>query len=155
MLGTLVLLEYLALPLQPWEYDLPFYHELAQEPGQFGIVELPLAPLAIYEGYQTIHQKPMVGGYLARQPDDPLLKKRHTRLQYLQPGTPPTIHSPRWPAAPGGPICAAPGCAMSWYTGPRSSVRARPTQTKLARVFPGVPSRTLSAEQMTVYQLAP
>ncbi|MEI7554999.1 hypothetical protein [Candidatus Chlorohelix sp.] len=42
------------------------YHTIAAEPGKFLVMELPLAPLSLPMYYQIEHQKPLVGGYLAR-----------------------------------------------------------------------------------------
>ena len=157
VVGALVLLEYLAIPfnMQSWNYDLPFYHELAQEPGRFGVLELPLAPLAIYEGFQTIHHKPIVGGYLARQPSDPFANSTPVLL-YLQPATPAND--------PLAVVASRTGLADLRRAGVRYVLvhwsifygkGQADLQTKLARVFPGVPSHTLPQEEMTVFQLAP
>jgi hypothetical protein len=157
IVGALVLLEYLAVPfpLQAWEYDQPFYHQLAQEPGQFAVLELPLAPLPIYEGYQTIHHKPMIGGYLARQPPDPFVADTPV-LRYLLPAT--AVDDPL------AAVAARTGLADLRRAGVRYALAhwsvlyggdPAALQTKLARVFPGIPSYTLPDQEMTVFQLLP
>ncbi|MBN1584488.1 MAG: hypothetical protein JXA89_27530 [Anaerolineae bacterium] len=69
--GILFLFEYLAVPCPSQPGDLsPFYTRLAQEPGDFAILELPLDDFysrrSLYA--QTIHGKKLVNGYLARIP---------------------------------------------------------------------------------------
>jgi hypothetical protein len=62
--------EYLAAPFPtvPPGWNVPVYQRIAQEPGRFAVLELPLRPFSDYMAYQTIHGKPLVGGYLSRQP---------------------------------------------------------------------------------------
>lgn len=50
----------------------PFYQELAEDPEQFALIELPLGrqESKIYEFYQTVHEKPMVEGLSARTPEE-------------------------------------------------------------------------------------
>jgi 4-amino-4-deoxy-L-arabinose transferase-like glycosyltransferase len=71
-LCALILIEYL-----PWPYPTirptipPFYYQLAQEPDDFAILELPLKPSTAakeYMYYATLHNKPLVGGKIARLP---------------------------------------------------------------------------------------
>jgi len=70
--GALVLFEYL-----PWPYPTvqpsvpPFYHQLAQEPGEFAILDLPMGARTVakpYMYYATIHGKPLVEGHVSRLP---------------------------------------------------------------------------------------
>jgi hypothetical protein len=71
-LSALVLFEYL-----PWPYPTvrlsvpPFYEQLAQEPGDFAILDLPMGDRTAskpYMYYATVHQKPLVGGHVSRLP---------------------------------------------------------------------------------------
>jgi hypothetical protein len=66
----LIAFEYLAVPFPtvPPGWNVPIYQHMAQEPGRFAVLELPLRPFSDYMAYQTIHGKPLVGGYLSRQP---------------------------------------------------------------------------------------
>jgi hypothetical protein len=47
----------------------PYYREIAREPGTFAVMEAPLysATSPFYLLYQTIHEKPLVGGYTSRR----------------------------------------------------------------------------------------
>jgi len=58
--------EYLAVPFRTVEsLDVPpFYRETAQDPEQYGIMDIPSRPLTLY--FATIHGKPVVGGYVSR-----------------------------------------------------------------------------------------
>ncbi|HVF98578.1 MAG TPA: hypothetical protein VND68_01960, partial [Chloroflexia bacterium] len=55
-------------PMMRQNYDLTFYQEVAREQGDFAILDLPMQPVPIYMAYQTIHRKPIVGGYVSRLP---------------------------------------------------------------------------------------
>lgn len=155
--GVLILFEYLAVPypMLPLDYQLPFYQELAAEPGQFAILDLPLTPFSIYEAYQTIHHHPIVGGYLARQPPDPFVANMPV-LQYLLPTT--AVDDPL------ARVAAQSGLAdlrqaqvryaiVHWWL--LSPQERADLQTKLMRLFPQVSSRSLADREMTVYQLSP
>jgi hypothetical protein len=50
----------------------PFYQALAEDPGQFALIELPLGrqESKIYQYYQTVHEKPLVEGLSARTPQE-------------------------------------------------------------------------------------
>jgi hypothetical protein len=50
-------------------YIPPYYWEIAREPGTFAVMEAPLysATSPFYMLYQTIHEKPLVGGHTARR----------------------------------------------------------------------------------------
>ncbi|MBN1933569.1 MAG: glycosyltransferase family 39 protein [Anaerolineae bacterium] len=91
-LGALILFEYLALPCPTQAAAVsPFYTQLAQEAGDFAILELPLDDFysrrSLYA--QTIHGKRLVNGYLARIPagahdfiqGNALLKKLFIRME--------------------------------------------------------------------------
>jgi hypothetical protein len=64
-LGVLTL-EYLHPPAGMFEPPVsPFYRRLAQEPGDFAILQIPIAPHAEYLYYQTIHAKRIMIGYMS------------------------------------------------------------------------------------------
>jgi hypothetical protein len=97
--SALILFEYLSIPcpLQPVQLS-PFYTQLAQRPEDFAIVELPLGlPYAGRSLYaQTIHNKKLVNGYVARAAHDAdafvysslLLKSLQLRIE-----PDPTLHN--------------------------------------------------------------
>lgn len=89
-LPLLILFEFLAIPFPtvPPGWDVPIYTKIAAEPGRFALLELPLRPLGDYMAYQTIHGKPIIGGFLARQPPYPLLEQTPA-LTYLLDDTSP------------------------------------------------------------------
>ncbi len=72
--ATLILFEYLAVPMKLQE--LPphsaFYDQMAADPAEYAIVDLPLTREAgeMQRYYQTIHHKPIVGGWDWRVPGD-------------------------------------------------------------------------------------
>nr|HID13245.1 hypothetical protein [Anaerolineae bacterium] len=72
LLCGLVLFEFCVVPFPTTPAVVPeFYQRLHEEPGEFGIVELPLLPFFAQRQYhQTIHGKPLAYGYLARVPED-------------------------------------------------------------------------------------
>ncbi len=155
--AVLILFEYLAVPypLLPLDYQLPFYQQLAQEPGQFAILDLPLTPFSIYEAYQTIHHHPIVGGYLARQPPDPFVANLPV-LQYLLPAT--AVDDPLAAAAAQSGLTELRQADVRyaivhwWLVSPKER---SDLQTKLTRLFSQVPSRSLTDREMTIYQLSP
>jgi hypothetical protein len=72
VLGTLVLLEYWSWPFPTRPTDVPeFYHQLALEPGDFVIVDLPITNdlSKRYMYYQTAHGKATVTGHVSRPPE--------------------------------------------------------------------------------------
>ncbi|MEP6774747.1 MAG: hypothetical protein ABJA50_04050 [Chloroflexota bacterium] len=83
-LPLLILFEFLAIPFPtvPPGWDVGIYQKIAAEPGRFALLELPLRPLGDYMAYQTIHGKPIIGGFLARQPPYPLVEQTPV-LTYL------------------------------------------------------------------------
>lgn len=85
----LILFEFLPVPFPtvPPGWNVPIYREIAQEPGRFALLELPLRPFGDYMAYQTIHGKPIIGGYIARQPAYPQLESVPV-LNYLRDETP-------------------------------------------------------------------
>jgi len=80
----LILFEFLAVPFPtvPPGWGLPFYDKVAAEPGRFALLNLPLRNLGDYMAYQTRHSKPIIGGFLARQPPYATLDNTPT-LRYL------------------------------------------------------------------------
>ena len=64
VLSMLVLFEYLGVPVEIQSLQIrPFYEQLAQEEGEFGIVELPIdlhRTAKRYMLYQTVHGRPIV-----------------------------------------------------------------------------------------------
>ncbi|MFB0546924.1 MAG: hypothetical protein ACETWB_08435, partial [Anaerolineae bacterium] len=77
VLVVLIVFEYWTIwPFPTMEAMVPdFYHRLAEEPGDFAVLDLPQWPIwlrrasnyAMY--YQTIHEHPIVGGYVWRLPE--------------------------------------------------------------------------------------
>jgi hypothetical protein len=71
-LGTLIMFEYLAFPCPLLTAQVsPFYKALAQEEGDFALLELPIDDFhsRAYLYPQTIHGKRLVNGYVARTPE--------------------------------------------------------------------------------------
>jgi hypothetical protein len=71
--GMLVLLEYWSWPFPTRLPDVPgFYHQLAAEPGDFGIADVPITNdlSKCYMYYQTVHGKSTVTGHVSRPPGD-------------------------------------------------------------------------------------
>ncbi len=80
-IAALIILEYLAVPFVTTDPSVPtFYQELATEPGDFAVIEIPAsysnAAGTIAEYYQTVHQKKMVGGQMSRVPDSSRMFER-------------------------------------------------------------------------------
>jgi hypothetical protein len=89
--SAVILFEFLAIPFPtvPPGWNVPIYSKIAQEPGRFAILELPLRlSFGDYLAYQTVHGKPIIGGYLSRQPPYPTLE-RVPALRYLLDATSP------------------------------------------------------------------
>jgi hypothetical protein len=71
-LAALVFLEYWSWPFPTRPPDVPeFYHQLAREPGDFAIVDLPITNdlSKRYMYYQTVHGKAAVTGHVSRPPE--------------------------------------------------------------------------------------
>ncbi|MGA7733118.1 MAG: hypothetical protein WCD37_17810 [Chloroflexia bacterium] len=89
LLPILILFEFMPVfPTVPPGWNVPIYARIAGEPGTFALLELPIRPFGDYMAYQTIHGKPIIGGYLSRQPPYPLLDE-NPALHYLLDNTPP------------------------------------------------------------------
>ncbi len=57
----------LSWPVQTGEVVIPsIYSQIAAEPGDFLVMELPLAPTGAQLYFQTLYRKPLVGGYPSR-----------------------------------------------------------------------------------------
>ncbi|MBN1887784.1 MAG: hypothetical protein JW850_07325 [Thermoflexales bacterium] len=90
--SALIFLEFLIIPL-PLDKRVAsapaYYHQLAQE-SQGAVLDVPIdlygaqGPAADYLLYQTIHQKPIVGGYISRTPRHVLELFEHPFLNQLR-----------------------------------------------------------------------
>jgi hypothetical protein len=91
VIPLLALFEYLPFPLPtvPAGWNVPIYRQIASEPGNFALLELPIRSFGDYMAYQTIHGKPIIGGYLSRQPPYPLLET-NAAVKYMLDTTAPT-----------------------------------------------------------------
>ncbi|MGQ9490219.1 MAG: interleukin-like EMT inducer domain-containing protein [Anaerolineae bacterium] len=80
ILAILILLEHLAIPLPTTDATIPaVYRQIAQEPGEFAIMQLPLgwrnsfgvlgSEQTQLQYFQTAHGKPIIGGNISRAPD--------------------------------------------------------------------------------------
>jgi hypothetical protein len=83
ILAGLVVFEHLSVPLPLSDFRVPdVYAAIAEEPGDFSVLELPLAwrngfrvtgtkdPMIMFEQfYQTAHQKRLLGGNTSRNPE--------------------------------------------------------------------------------------
>jgi hypothetical protein len=89
IIAVLILFEFLSapFPMVPPGWNIPIYTQIAGEPGRFALLELPLRPFGDYMAYQTIHGKPIIGGYLSRQPPYPL-EEQNATIRYLLDTTP-------------------------------------------------------------------
>jgi hypothetical protein len=79
LLAALILLEHLAIPLPTTDARIPeIYRRIAQEPGDFAILQLPLgwrnsfgtlgSEQTQLQYFQTAHGKAMIGGNISRAP---------------------------------------------------------------------------------------
>jgi hypothetical protein len=71
--SALIILEYIAIPVPVGSMpNSSFYSQLAQEPGEFALLNLPIDPLRakIYMFQQLQHKRPILMGKIARLPDD-------------------------------------------------------------------------------------
>jgi hypothetical protein len=87
----LVLFEYWPLPYPTAQVEVsPFYHQLAEEPGAFGVLDVPMGDRTVAKTYMyfaTVHGKPLVEGHVSRLPPSaydfvdsvPLLRGLHAR----------------------------------------------------------------------------
>jgi hypothetical protein len=74
LLGALILVEYLAVPvpLHDASPSRPYYERLADEPGDFAVLNLPIDPLKAktYMFNQVTHGRSILQGKIARIPSD-------------------------------------------------------------------------------------
>jgi hypothetical protein len=72
VIGGLILGEYCPVPFSTWLPTAPtWYSQLAQEPGHFAVLDLPMHPRVFdkwYLFYQITHGKPLVEGHVSRPP---------------------------------------------------------------------------------------
>ncbi len=76
VIGSIVLFEYLGVPMKLLDAPphSPFYDQMAADGEPYAVVDLPLTRAAgeIHRYYQTIHGKPIVGGWDHRVPEEAL-----------------------------------------------------------------------------------
>ncbi len=74
LLAVVILLEYQSTPLQSvyTDYDKTVFEQLAQEPGDFAILNIPLRYRFSkeYMFEQTFHERPILQGHVSREPDN-------------------------------------------------------------------------------------
>jgi Dolichyl-phosphate-mannose-protein mannosyltransferase len=70
--GALVLFEFCVVPFPTTPIVVPdFYRRLAQEPGDFSMLDLPIEPYQLQPQFlQTFHGKRLVYGHLSRVPEE-------------------------------------------------------------------------------------
>ncbi|MDQ2806999.1 MAG: hypothetical protein M3Z04_08840, partial [Chloroflexota bacterium] len=153
---VLMAAEFLVLPypLAAAGYHIPFYEQVAHEPGRFALLELPLRPMSDYLAYQTVHGKPLVYGYLSRQPPDPFVEDTPA-LHYLLNSTPPDALTPAAATAAGPALRAANVryVIVHWWAFTDSEAAAM--HTKLAALFPNQTPQDDPADRMAIYRLGP
>lgn len=75
LITAVIIFEYMCIPYPTSAVEQPeFYQEIAREEGNFALIEIPATKIygagIMAEYYQTIHGKPIVGGQVARTPQD-------------------------------------------------------------------------------------
>lgn len=75
LIATVITFEYMCIPYPISTVEQPeFYQEIAQEEGDYALIEIPATKVygagIMAEYYQTIHGKPIVGGQVARTPQN-------------------------------------------------------------------------------------
>ena len=74
VLGALILWENPVPPLPTTRTPVPaWYQRLAEEPGDFGILQIPFHNRGfdkVYMAYQTVHGKPIMTGHVSRLPQE-------------------------------------------------------------------------------------
>jgi hypothetical protein len=156
VVAVLIALEFMTIPypMAPPGYHIPFYEQVAQEPGRFAILELPLRPMSDYMAYQTVHGKPIVYGYLSRQPPDPFVENTPA-VHYLLNSTPVDALPPA-EAATGAATLRAAGIryvVVHWWA--FTDPERKAMEAKLAALFPGITPTPDPAHQMVIYTLGP
>jgi hypothetical protein len=156
VVAVLIALEFMTIPypMAPPGYHIPFYEQVAQEPGRFAILELPLRPMSDYMAYQTVHGKPIVYGYLSRQPPDPFVENTPA-VHYLLNSTPVDALPPA-EAATGAATLRTAGIryvVVHWWA--FTDPERKAMEAKLAALFPGITPTPDPAHQMVIYTLGP
>ncbi|MEP6774645.1 MAG: hypothetical protein ABJA50_03535 [Chloroflexota bacterium] len=157
VIPVLILFEFVAVyPMVPPGWNVPIYQKIAAEPGNFALLELPIRPFGDYMAYQTIHGKPIIGGYLSRQPPYPLLNENNA-VKYLLDTTP-----------PGDPIAetirggagikslvdlGVKYVIIRWWAFTPEQKTAM--QTKLSNLLARPPDLSYPADQVDAWQLSP
>lgn len=157
-LPLLILFEFLATPFptSPPGWNVPIYTEIATEPGRFALLELPLRPLGDYMAYQTVHGKPIIGGFLARQPPYPLLEQTPA-LSYLLDTTP--ADGPLQSQVANGKGVAAlrvlgvKYVIMHWWL--LNAEQKKQSEAKLTALLGRPPDFQYPANQVAVWKIAP
>ncbi|MFY9408704.1 MAG: hypothetical protein WBI12_03420 [Methanosarcina flavescens] len=76
VISCLIILEYLCIPYPTSSADIPeFYRTIGNDNENYALLELPANTNGGYMNfaylyYQTVHKKPLVGGYAARYPEN-------------------------------------------------------------------------------------
>ncbi len=152
----LIAFEYITVPvpMSPPPQPLTFYHRIHDEGGNFAIAELPMRPMVDYLTYQTISDKPIVGGHLARQPIDKFAQEQPA-LRYFADG---------YPAAQDGAVLNGVGAAALAKAGVRyvavhwwalTEAQKADMHQKLYAVFGNQQPADYAQDQMSVYRTAP
>jgi len=157
-LAALILFEFLSTPYPtvPPGWGVPIYSRIAQEPGRFALLELPLRPFGDYMAYQTIHGKPIIGGYLSRQPPY-ALEQQEPSIKYLLDATDPSDPI-RGLVDEGVGVEALRGLGVKyviirWWA--FTSEQKIAMQSKLQALLGRPPDLTYTHDQVDVWQLSP
>ena len=69
VLGGVIFFEFLYAPFPMLQSIVPaFYEQIADEPGEFAILGLPMGRQRYHMYYQTFHEHPLVWGVISRTP---------------------------------------------------------------------------------------
>jgi hypothetical protein len=157
-LPLLILFEFLAIPFPtvPPGWEVPIYRQIAAEPGRFALLELPLRPVGDYMAYQTIHGKPIIGGFLARQPPDPILEQTPALTYLLDNSAPSGPLQDRVAHGKGVQALREMGVKyviMHWWL--LKPEEKSSMETKLTTLLGRPPDFEYPANEMVVWQLQP
>jgi hypothetical protein len=157
-LPLLILFEFLAIPFRtvPPGWEVPIYRQIAAEPGRFALLELPLRPVGDYMAYQTIHGKPIIGGFLARQPPDPILEQTPALTYLLDSSAPSGPLQDRVAQGKGVQVLREIGVKyviMHWWL--LKPEEKSSMETKLTTLLGRPPDYEYPVNQMVVWQLEP
>lgn len=156
LLPVAILFESLSTPFPtvPPGWNVPIYSKIAAEPGNFAILELPIRPFGDYMAYQTVHGKPIIGGYLARHPPYPALQQVPA-LHYLEDTT--AADDPIRSQVANGQGTAGLAAMnvkyviIRWWAFTADQKAAM--QTKLSTLLPRPPDFSYPADQVDVWQI--